>query len=465
MGLDIGVRALKAQRRALDVTGHNIANANTEGYSRQRAELTTTNPYTLPSLKGKTQAGQVGTGVKVKEINRLRNLFLDKRFRQENSYLGEWEQRSTALSEVEMILGEPSDLGLRSAMDEFWNSLQELHNNPESAAVRSAVRQSAASMNDVFKNLNNQLEDFKWALDGKIQDKVNNINSYAQRIADLNEQISQISSNGDNPNDLMDKRDLLIDKLSTMVNVQVKYDQQNKAKVSIGGFSLVDGKNVSKLKAVQDNLKDGLVEVRWESTGNEVKLKTGELKGLIDSRDEIVTDHISKLNEMAGNLINEFNNLHKGGFGLDGNTGRDFFTGTDASDIGLSAAIEDEINGLNKIAAASTATGTPGDGTNALDLSKVMKGEILTGNKTTMIDFWGGMVSQLGINSQRAQHMTKNQEALTQQIDQHRQSVSGVSLDEEMANMIKFQHAYNAAAKLIKTQDELLNTLVNGILR
>lgn len=464
MGLNIGVRALKAQQRALNVTGHNIANANTEGYSRQRAELTATTPYAIPSLHDRVQAGQVGTGVKVKQIIRLRNLFIDGRFREETSNLGKWEQLSDALHEIELIFGEPSDLGLRSALDNFWSSLQELHNNPESGAVRAAVRQSAAALADVFTALRGQLQDFQWALDGYVKNKVEEINSYARRIADLNKQISLVVGKGDNPNDLMDERDLLIDKLASLVDIELNYDSTGKVNITIGGFSLVAGNQNLELTYIENHSKNGMVDVKWKSTGSSLLLKSGELKGILEARDEIVADFISELDTMASTFIVEFNEVHQNGYGLDNSTGIKFFEGTDASNIRVSDDIMDEINGLNRIAAALSMD-SPGDGSNALKLSEVMQTGLLNGEKTTMADYWGGIITRLGVDSQRALHMVENQKALTEQLDQQRQSISGVSLDEEMANLIRYQHAYNAAAKLIQTQSEMLDTLVNGILR
>ncbi len=463
MGLNIGVNALKAQRRALDVTAHNIANANSDGYSRQRAILSASTPYTLPSMNNRREAGQIGTGVEVSQILRLRNAFVDHRLHNNTSNRGAWEQRSNALNEIELIFGEPSDAGLRNALDEFWGSLQELQGNPESGAVRAAVRQGAASLTDIFSSLRGQLNDFRWSLDGHIKNEVADINSISRRIADLNTQISQVANKGENANDLMDKRDLLIDELSKIVDIEVYVDSRSKANVMIGGYSLVSGNNYNELEVHSNPNRDGLVDIKWAATGEPLKVQNGELAGLLESRDEKVAFYVNELDTMAQSFIKEFNAIHKTGYGLDNSTGFAFFEGTDASNIKVSDAIMDEVDGLNRIATAS-AIDSPGDGSNALKLSQVMQSGVLNGSNSTMGDYWGGIISSLGVETQRAKEMTDNCGSILQQLEQQRQSLSGVSLDEEMSNLVMFQHAYNAAAKLIQTQSEMMDAL-NGIIR
>lgn len=462
MGLYIGINALKAQQRALDVTGHNIANANTPGYSRQRAELTTTEPYTMPSMYSFAGAGQVGTGVQVSQIVRLRDSFIDERIQDTSANLGEWQQRANTLHEIETILGEPSDEGLRGALDKFWSSLQTLHNDADDGACRAAVRESGEVLADVFQSLRSQLSEVQKALDGSFQNKVTEVNTTAQKIADLNKLISQITSRGENPNDLMDERDLLIDKLSGLVNVNVSIDTRSRANITIGGFSLVSGTEYSELETVQNQAKGGLTEVRWKDTRNSLQVEGGEIAGIYHSRDNVVADYIEKLDDIARSLVTEFNKVHQKGFGLNNSTGIQFFTGTDASNIKISDQITDKTNGLNNIA-AGLAVNSPADGRNALNLSAVLHSGILSGSKETINDYWGGMIAQLGIDGQRAQRMEDGHQAVKDSLDTQRSSVSGVSLDEEMSNMIIFQHAYNAAAKLISTQSEMLDTLVNKL--
>jgi len=468
-GIEIGKRALQVQKKSLDVTGQNIANANTEGYSRQEVIQSTTKPHTIYHGTG---AGQVGTGVKIDEIRRIRNDFVDTQIREETSAKGKWEMRRDALKEIELIFNEPSDNSLRSTMDEFWNSLQELNNNPESQAVRATVRQRGLALTDTFNSLDDQLSDYRLALNDRIRTKVEDINSYAQRIADLNGQISRIESMNQNPNDLKDKRDLLIDKLSKITSVQVKEDENGFANISIEGQSLVWQDTASKLVAEKDKSNSNLVEVKWASNNEEVKFTDGAIKGLLEARDTEIPKYISQLDAMAKKMVTEFNNVHKSGYGLDNSTNIDFFdpTGITAKSMDLSAAIK---NDLNKIAAASKYSDTngdgkndyAGDGSNALKLADLGDQKLFNSGTATFNSYYSSNVAQLGVDSQRAKRMVNNQEVLTRQLNKQRDSISGVSLDEEMAKMIKYQHSYSAAAKFVSTMDEILGVLVNGIKR
>lgn len=460
MGLNIAVRALLAQRRALDVTSHNIANADTEGYSRQRAELVTTRPYTYPSIYNEGHNGQVGTGVQVEAIIRLRDSLVDSRFRDEASLLGEWTHQSKTLQEIELIFGEPSDSGLRSSLDDFWKSLQELSLNAESEDFRRPVRESADGMCDLFNTLNYQLKDFRKSLDGYLGNKVIAVNTNAQKIADLNKQISQIIGNNENPNDLMDKRDVLIDQLSQLADIQVNYDSRGRANVTIGGCSLVMGTTFEQLEYTPDNLNQGMGKIVWAGTNKQVTVTGGEIAGILESRDTIVPKYINELDNMARTFIIEFNKVHQAGFGLDNSTNIKFFEGADAATIRVSEQIMDGVDGLNRIAAALEID-KEADGRNIARLCNVMQ---VGGNKVTMGDYWGGIISGLGTESERADKMFDNQDILLQQIEAQRQSISGVMVDEEYANLIRFQQAWNSAAQLMKVQEEMLDTLVNGII-
>lgn len=465
MGLNIAVRALLAQRRAMDVTSHNIANADTKGYSRQRAELVTTNPYTYPSMYGGTHNGQVGTGVEVEAIIRIRDSLVDSRFRDEASLLGETTHQSNTLQEIELIFGEPSDSGLRSSLDAFWKSVQELSSNAGEEDYRRPVRVSAIGMCDLLNTLNFQLKDFRKSLDGYLGGKITAVNAHAKKIADLNKQISQIIGNNENPNDLMDKRDLLLDELSQLADIQVNYDSRGRANVTIGGCSLVMGTTFDQLEYTSDNQNKGMGKIVWAGTSKKVTFSGGEIAGILESRDTIVPKYIEELDTMARTFINDFNKVHQAGYGLDNSTNIKFFEGADAATIRVSEQIMDEVHGLNRIAAAiqPTSSGSLADGRNAIRLGQVMQIGA-SGNKVTMGDYWGGLISGLAIESERSQKMFDNQNTLLQQIETQRQSISGVMGDEEYANLVRFQQAWNSAAKLLKVQEELLDTLINGII-
>ncbi|MFS8534695.1 MAG: flagellar hook-associated protein FlgK, partial [Limnochordales bacterium] len=220
-GLDIARRALQAQMRALDVVGHNIANANTPGYSRQVAIFATTPPYPAPMLNSMIQAGQVGTGVQIEAIRRLRDQFVEMQLRNETESLGRWNARYEALKQVELFLAEPSDYGLRDALDQFWQSLQDLHQQPESDAARAVVRERALLLAASFQHVHKQLTDLRLDLNRLVELEVQKINTLSERLANINAQIHRVHLSGHEPNDLLDQRDQLILELAEIVDISV----------------------------------------------------------------------------------------------------------------------------------------------------------------------------------------------------------------------------------------------------
>ncbi len=472
-GIQTGLRGLMAQQRALDTTGHNITNANTPGYSRQVTNLATTSPYTVPSFGRPAAAGQIGTGVTADAVERMRSAFLDDQIRNESETLGYWAAQSETLTQVEGILGEPSDTGLSNALDVFWKSMQDLSLHPESMPIRTIVRQRGVELADMIQHTYTQLNDTQKSVDQAITLKVDEINGIAQQIADLNDQISKAVGVGLQPNDLLDRRDLLVTKLSKMVNISTFNGENGAVTVNIGGISLVAGEQAHKLTTVPNALNGGLVDVRWADFQDPssppdllpADVTNGELKGMLDVRDVKLAGYMSQLNDLAAGLITNVNAQHAGpaGFDLNGNPGGAFFAGTDASNIAVDPAIMAGDPGLRLIAASSSATGVPGDGSNALKIAQLNQAKIMNGGTATYSEFLGAMVSNLGVDSDQAKTMETNQTTLIDHLTKQSESIAGVSLDEEAANMIKFQHGYDAAARVITTMDEMLDVIINSM--
>lgn len=461
LGMQTALRALMAQRKATETAGHNVANANTEGYSRQRVELQASDtPYTVPSLGRPELPGQLGTGVDITAIERIRDAFLDLQVRNEVGNLGNWEVRRDSLQKVEVILGEPTDNGLNNAMVAFWNAWQELSKTPESLAIRSEVRQRAITLAETIRHINGQLVQLQDDLNFNVGVSVNQINTIAEQLADLNERIAHVVSMGDNPNDLRDRRDLLLDELAKMVDITVTEQPGGMINVAIGGRYLVEGTTVDALQAVPDPLNNNFYEVQWSSDSAPVTMTSGSLLGAIWARDTAVADVLAQLDELAGTLIGEINALHQGGFGLDTSTGNDFFSGTGAADITVAAGI---LADLNTIAAASDVTKLPGDGSNALAIAQLKDALTMPpGAPTgTFGDYYRSLVATVGIDTEQAVRMAENEEILVGELENRRQSVMGVSIDEEMANIIQFTHAYQAAARVLTTLDDQLDIIIN----
>ncbi|HET7522319.1 MAG TPA: flagellar hook-associated protein FlgK [Bacillales bacterium] len=483
--LETARRALYAQQAALQTTAHNIANANTPGYSRQRVNLTTTAPYPAPGLHNGVSPGQIGTGVQAETVQRVRRDFLDVQYRQENTKYGYWQTRSEALSKMENILNEPSENGLSKAFDRFWQSLQDLANNPENDGARSVVRQRGMALANTFHYLSNSLSQIRADLQKQIDVTVKQVNSLARQINSLNQQISQIEPHGYLANDLYDKRDLLVDQLSELVTVKVTSVGSGGESLAIAEgrytidivdaqgntYTLVNGRtlNFSEL-SVSYNGTDGAAQ--YDIGGISVKDSiSGKLQGLKDSYNEVYPDMLRDLDVLAHDFAVAFNSIHEQGYGLDGNSGYQFFQlPVDANGkpkVGGAAkniTVSGDVDKLDHIAAS--ADGTAGDNGNALKLADVITGSVnLNPNLDITVknfkDYYEGVIGGMAVDAQEAERLADNSLTLKQSAQKRRESVSGVSLDEEMTHIIQFQHAYNAAARMVTVVDEMLNRIIN----
>ena len=463
--IETTLRGLRAQQLALDITGHNISNANTPGYSRQVADMTATDPYAVPTMNRLQIAGQIGTGVTVTQIRRMREQFVDRRTQYENSTLGYWDARQRKFTHLEVTLAEPADLETGSSigyhLNEFWSALQQLANanRANNIAVREVVREKAHNLCDVIRSTYRQLVSLQRDLSAEIAVKIGRINSLAEEIAGLNAEIAKITGVGDNPNDLLDQREVLVHELSTLTAISVQSDELNRYSISIGGMLLVAGDTPYHLEAMSDG------SVVWAHNGVGATFTNGEIKGLLEMRDVEIQYYIDSLNELATTLIVEFNQTHGEGYDLDGNTGLNFFAGTDASDITLDDVIR-AADGLRRIAATylpspASWNGEVGNGENALRLARLIKEEPLL-HGDTLSDFYDSLIAKLGVDAEKANVTYANQHTLVGHLKNMQESVAGVSLDEEMANLIKFQNAYNAAARMMTAIDEVLDRLING---
>ena len=221
-GLEIARRALNTQQAALLTTGHNIANANTPGYTRQRVNMTTTEPYPSVGINRPQIPGQMGTGVKIGDVQRIRDSFIDTQYRTETSKLGYWQARAEQLSQMENIMNEPSETGLANTLDEFWSSLQDLASQPQDNGTRSVVRQNGIALADTFNYISNSLQSVQKNYRNELDIGEQNVNSILRQINQVNKQIGSVEPHGYLPNDLYDERDRLVDELSTMVNVKIE---------------------------------------------------------------------------------------------------------------------------------------------------------------------------------------------------------------------------------------------------
>ena len=370
-------------------------------------------------------------------------------------------QRS-AMERVELSFDETAGFSLNFAMTEFWNAWQDLSNNPEGHTERVALISKSDAMATAFNHISKDLQQQQRDIDSGIQVAVGEINALSAEIAQLNQKISEVETGGQNANDLRDRRDLLVNQISEMIDVNAYEDGQGRVSVSVAdGRPLVNGPHMWNL-ATQPNA-DGHLDVVWtDSSGSTVdisaNIRGGKLKGWLEVRDVAIPDYLTRLDALANGIITEVNNLHTGGFDLNAIAGEAFFTGTTASDIGVNANI---VSDPNRIAAASTAAGVPGDNSNAINIAGLQYAAIMGGGTATYDDYYRSLVTDVGNQVQSAGSYADHQAVMVMSLENYRESISGVSLDEEMLNLIKFQHAYDAAAKLVSTVDEMIDTVMN----
>ncbi|HOJ78127.1 MAG TPA: flagellar hook-associated protein FlgK [Bacillota bacterium] len=465
--LETGLRALRTNQLALQVTGHNISNADTPGYSRQVPVINPTPPFTYPALNRHAGPGQIGTGVEVSSIMRMREAFLDYQIQNETSSKGQWEARQYILEHLEVIFNEPSDSGISARLTQFWDSLHELAFRPDDSSVRAALREDAIVFTDTLRHTYSQLTDLQADIDKSVINLVDKVNTLAQQIADYNVIICKVIGANQDPNDLLDQRERLVEELSQLVKVNVTNDAFGRYNISVGGGILVAGDSISPLMT-ERNLDNGrMVDVIWQVTGKEVNLTGGKIKGFLEMRDEELSYYIDSLNTLAATLITRFNEVHAEGFGLKDSTSVPFFKGYNAETIDISTEIA---MALDTIAASIDVAippefphGAPGNGDNALRLTKIISQELLFGNGTmTLSQFYNGIIAKLGIDAEKANSTLKNQESLVNYLHDRQESIAGVSIDEEMTNLIKYQNAYNASSRYITTIDEILDTLIKS---
>ena len=536
MGLETSKRGLYTQQSALYTTGHNISNANTPGYSRQRVNMQATAGFPGVGLNTPTMPGFLGTGVEAGSIQRIRDGFVDKQFRDESNKLGYWESQTKAISQMEDVLAEPSKFGLQQSFSDFWQALQTLATNPENGGARAVVTERGVSVADSFNYISNSLTDIQNNLGKEIGVTTKNINSILQQIGELNRQISEVEPNGYMPNDLYDARDNLLDQLSNYVPIEVDYQKSGGRALDIaegtvtvtikmksgGDLKVVQGKEFAQLRTNPNvNQPDDkvtpagpiqgfyLVKVQGDteiplnrSMGIEADqtyirhdsfLDQGALKSLVNSYGKVTfdasgnvkpdeikglyPDMLEQLNTMAREFAKEFNKVHTAGFDKNGEPGLNFYGYADADGNFVEANTEEEYKNItsknimvnpeiigdpNKLA-ASDVTGEVGNGKNAKALGDVLFDPLGGLNGASIQSYYSGVIGKLGVSGQQAVKMTQSAGTLLGAVSNRRDSISSVSLDEEMTDMIRFQQAYNASARMITVMDETLDKIINGM--
>lgn len=616
-GIELGKRSIMANTDAITTAGHNISNANTEGYSRQRVQIKEFDPLYKPDLERLERPGLIGQGVDVQSINRIRDELLDERIVAQSNQESYWDTRSKYYTMIEQIYNEPDDISVRSNMDKFWEAWQELSINPESKAARQAVVTRAETLTDSIKQRWEALAGVGNLIDGDIEATVKQVNSYARQIADCNAEIVRSRAMGDNPNALLDRRDLLVDKLSKLINISTDQRDSDEFMVHVGGRVIVQGSISREIDLVPRFDDTGYSKLVWKDTGNDAVFNGGSLGALVELRDVDVRNEIQTLNTMTMNFADLVNDVHRNAVGANKVTGLDFFvqhpfvenangnfdrngdgeldtsyvfrfTGTNALDkqqqVGIEGVmtfssstgnvqvpyfhtdtvetviarindstsevkayldknnhlvlkattaqsvdnpdfvirhVEDsgyflagysgvlaangaegaydfaQADAVNALAAGSQFSVSPvynpsayievnqalrndvmsvaagymdaagtaptGDGRAAVEIAAIRNTSVMVGGMKTFDDYFADTVTNVGLKGEQAETNLLSQNAIMDDLRNLRDSISGVNIDEELAEIMKFQHGYNAAAKFITVWDSLIDTVINRL--
>jgi flagellar hook-associated protein 1 FlgK len=442
---DIGARSLAAYQKALDVTSNNVANASNKDYSRRRVVLTNETPQVT--------AGMVwGTGVKIAEVQRMRNTFADNHIRSNNQQYYDTNKQSEILDQVQSVLNEPSDNGISSCITNFFNSWSNLAVNPSSIALRNSVISSASQLSTQVKSVYDNLNEIKETNIKDFTSLTSTLNKDLASIQDLNKQIFEASTVGNSAADLEDQRDKLIDEVSTIANVSISYDSGGSVAISVGGILAVDRFYHAEFSA---NSSDGKLQIVSKDGNLAATLKSGQLHAYAQTYEEKIPEIQDNIDKIMNSLMTSVNSVHTTGTDMSelAQSGLKFF---DSYDNGTLKINENIVNDPRKIAASADGSDSNGDIANKI--ADLMNSKLLNGN--TFNESYTGIVSKLANDVNTQSNLAESSNLAITQMQTLKTSESGVSIDEEYTNLIQYQRCYQASSKLIKVADEALQTLL-----
>ena len=457
-GLGIGVTALTAAQREMEVAAHNVANSNTDGFTRQRVDLATARP--APGTYGTRGDGMRGMGVTVNDVVRLRNNLVDASFRTETGNNAGWSARADLLNRAQQVLG-PFDGGASDALSAFWASWDQLSMYPQDLAARQGVLDAGSSLAKQLNSAASQLDQLVDESGRQLSDGVAEVNRLIDQIGQLNLSIKDATIGSQSPNDLLDERDRVLDRLSELTGATVRQLDFNVVDVYVGNRGIVRGTAVEKLNAPNGT------SITWANDGSAASLG-GRLGGIVQVATGDVPSMRQQLDRLAVGLRDTINGVHKDGaparptYDLDGNPGGDFFTGTDSLTLALAPGVAGD---PRKVAASLS--GQSADANNALAIAQLRTANAVDtdgvgGPDATLLNALNGFAGKLGSAAAEALNRSTASAAVVDGLKRERASTNSVSVDEEMANIVKFQRSYEAAARVISIMDEMLDKLING---
>lgn len=463
--LNTSTSGMRAQQAALQTTSHNLANSNTLGYSRQRVTMTANLPQSLAGI------GQIGTGVLIGGITRITDDFVTMQLQNEQASLTRYQQKSEILAQLEAAFNEPSTTGVSHQMSELFGAWSNVASNPESLTSKTMVVRQSETFLDTINHAQNKMTSLEGETVELIKKDVLDFNSAAEQLKTINDQIFNATVKGERPNDLLDKQDLLVGQMKDIAGVSVDKDKYGRAFISLGEQPVVTESEVNEIKLTDE--VDGEISVLIGEDKNpvSVEVNTGSIKGLQEAL-VVVKEKHAELSTFVENITDKINTIH--------------MTDTDGNKVGIPFFIEDE-NGFKvnpelikdpsnlNVGKEIVNDGISGDGSRAkaiFDLQQTLLGGESTYNAeemkftnsedgSTLFTQYNTIVTNMGIEKQQADNMVANQTDLTTLLEQRRDSISGVDINEEVVNMIQSQSAYQANARAISVISDMLDTLIN----
>jgi len=449
--INIGLSALFAHRDALSVRAQNIANADTPGYHRQEVILGPTPPVPPAGTAEEIIGGQFGTGVNVVDVYRAQESFLSIQARTCQGSLGRFRSSAEVLRQVESVLSPGPGEDISAALDKFWDAWESVANKPENLGLRYVLRDAGVALAETFRDEVARINSIRLTLDDGIGARVTDVNTIAAQVAEYSRQISVAQAEGRSPNDLLDSRDVLLDKLATLTGSMPVSSEGGLLIVYLDGRPLVQGATAYPLSI---GTGAGGVEIRSGYDGATVNVQKGEIGGLVYGRDVAIPKYLGEMNALASSLVAEVNTLHQSGFGLDGATARDFFSaGSTAGDIAVDPAVLADVRAI-----AAGETDAPGDGVIGLQIANLRTTPVI--NNRSLDEYAQALLGMVGTDVQTSEDGAKTQQSALDQIQQLEQSVSGVSIDEELTYLTLSQRAYEAAARVVSAADEMIKTII-----
>ncbi len=464
--MDMGRRSMSNSQTALQTVSHNIANKSTEGYSRQRVDLKAMEP----TGTGDTR---VGTGARTTGVSRINNQFMEKQIEKESNSLGHKDGKSATLSRVEQVFNEQLNKGLSKTMSDFFNSYRELSNNPESSAIRNLVKESAQNLSADFKKVTQSLNKIQDEADYQITVNLSEINALSKEVASLNEKIASVEIGGVTANDERDRREQIVKQMSEKMNIRYGESKDGQYSITAGNNAiLVSGSSYREMTSSPTGEREGKREgnsdifYKMSDTGTAYNITKqitgGTLGGILEVRDGFCNELHKEVDQLAKGFTDEVNKAHAEGFDRYGKPAVAFFNPIigekGAAD---SVAVNERILSDVGLISSGGAPDAPGDNRVANVISSLQYQKVMGDGVSTFDDFYNNIVGRVGVSAARANSELETQKDTVKQLKNLRESVSGVSLDEETAKMIEFQKMFEASARMIRTSDEMLQTVLN----